>query len=175
GGNTPQWLVGQLGTDIVEGRCDVALVAGAEAGASVRRARKQGVPPRTALEATGEDTEIGDTRLGASPAEVNAGLAPPPFLYPILGSAVAHRAGRSLAEQRQFLGHFMAPATEVAASHPELAWFPTPATAQELSEPTPANRMIAEPYTKRMNAIIEVDQAAAFLLCSVEAAEAAGI
>ena len=35
--------------------------------------------------------------------------------------------------------------------------------------------MIAEPYTKRMNAIIEVDQAAAFLLCSVEAAEAAGI
>lgn len=31
GGNTPQWLVGRLGTDILEGRCDVALVAGAEA------------------------------------------------------------------------------------------------------------------------------------------------
>ena len=40
GGNTPQWLVGVLGTDIVEGRCDVALVAGAEGGASVRRARQ---------------------------------------------------------------------------------------------------------------------------------------
>jgi len=175
GGNTPQWLVGKLGTDIVEGRCDVALVAGAEAGASVRRARKQGVAARTALEATGEDTEIGDTRLGASPAEMHAGLAPPPFLYPILESAVAHQAGRTLDEQRRFLGRFMAPATEVAASHPALAWFPTWATADELSEPTPANRMIAEPYTKRMNAIIEVDQAAAFLLCSVEAAEAAGI
>lgn len=175
GGNTPQWLVGKLGTDIVEGRCDVALVAGAEAGASVRRARKQGVAARTAPEATGEDTEIGDTRLGASPAEVHAGLAPPPFLYPILESAVAHQAGRTLDDQRRFLGRFMAPATEVAASHPDLAWFPTSATADELSEPTPANRMIAEPYTKRMNAIIEVDQAAAFLLCSVEAAEAAGI
>src|SRR3546814_13940913 len=69
----------------------------------------------------------------------------------------------------------MAPATEVAASHPDLAWFPEPATAEELADATPANRMIAEPYTKRMNAIIEVDQAAAFLLCSVEAAEAAGI
>ncbi|MDE0802324.1 MAG: acetyl-CoA acetyltransferase [Acidimicrobiales bacterium] len=175
GGNTPQWLVGKLGADIVDGRCDVALVAGAEAGAAVRRARKQGVPPRTAAEATGEDTEIGDTRMGASAAELHAGLGPPPFLYPILESAVAHHAGRSLDEQRRFLGNFMAPATEVAASHPDLAWFPSAATPEELSEPTPANRMIAEPYTKRMNAIIEVDQAAAFLLCSVETAQAAGI
>ena len=58
------------------------------------------------------------------------------------------------------LGRFMAPATEGAAAHPDLAWFPEPATPDELSEPTPGNRMIAEPYTKRMNAIIEVDQAA---------------
>ena len=175
GGNTPQWLVGRLGTDILEGRCAVALVAGAEAGASARRARKTGVEPPTVHPAGGRDTEIGDTRMGASPAELRAGLAPPPFLYPILESAVAHHAGRNLDEQRRFLGRFMAPATEVAASHPDLAWFPTRATARELSEPTPGNRMIAEPYTKRMNAIIEVDQASAFLLCSVEAAEAAGI
>ncbi|MFP5580180.1 MAG: acetyl-CoA acetyltransferase, partial [Acidimicrobiia bacterium] len=175
GGNTPQWLVGALGADIVAGRCDVALVAGAEAGASVRRARQQGVAARSAPEPTGEDTEIGDTRVGVSAAEMHAGLAPPPFLYPILESAVAHRAGRSLDEQRRYLGRFMAPATAVAASHPDRSWFPTAATAEELSEPTPDNRMIAEPYTKRMNAIIEVDQAAALLLCSVEAAEAAGI
>ena len=175
GGNTPQWLVGVLAADIVEGRCDVALVAGAEAGASVRRARQQGVPARTSPDATGEDTEIGDTRMGASPAELDAGLGAPPFLYPVLESALAHHSGRDLDEQRRFLGRFMAPATEVAASHPELAWFAKPATPEELSEPTPGNRMIAEPYTKRMNAIIEVDQAAAFLLCSVEAAQAAGI
>ena len=175
GGNTPQWLVGVLGTDIVEGRCDVALVAGAEAGASARAARKQGIDARPTAEPTGEDTEIGDTRLGVSGAEVTAGVAPPPFLYPILESAVARHAGRSLDEQRRFLGQLMAPATEVAASHPDLAWFPKRATPEELSEPTPGNRMIAEPYTKRMNAIIEVDQAAAFLLCSVEVAEAAGI
>ena len=175
GGNTPQWLVGVLGTDIVEGRCDVALVAGAEAGASARAARKQGIDARAGLEPTGRDTEIGDIRLGVSDAELAAGVAPPPFLYPILESAAAHNAGRSLDEQRRFLGRFMAPATEVAASNPDLAWFPTPASPEELSEPTPRNRMIAEPYTKRLNAIIEVDQAAAFLLCSMEAAEAAGI
>src|SRR3546814_17582516 len=92
-----------LGTDIVEGRCDVALVAGAEAGASVRRARKQGITPRIAREAGGKDTEIGDTRMGASPAELHAGLAPPPFLSPILESAVAHHARRPLAVQPRFL------------------------------------------------------------------------
>lgn len=175
GGNTPQWLVGVLGTDILEGRCDVALIAGAEAGSSARQARKQGAPPEVALDADGEDTEIGDQRIGASAEEMAAGLAPPPFLYPILESAVAHRAGRTLDEQRRFLGRFMAPATAVAARHPDLSWFPEAATPEELSEPNPTNRMIAEPYTKRMNAIIEVDQAAALVLCSVQAAERAGV
>jgi acetyl-CoA C-acetyltransferase len=175
GGNTPQWLVGVLGTDILAGRCDVAVIAGSEAGASLRRARMQGCEPPTAADPTGTDTEIGDQRFGASEAELAAGLGPPPFLYPILESAVAHRAGRTLDQQRRFLGTFMAPATAVAASHPDLAWFPTAATPAELAEPTPTNRMIAEPYTKRMNAIIEVDQAAALVLCSAEAAEQAGV
>ena len=175
GGNTPQWLIGVLGTDIVEGRCDVALIAGAEAGASARRARTHGAPPKIPAEPGGEDTEIGDQRMGASPAEMAAGLTPPPFLYPILESAVAHRAGRTLDQQRRFLGTFMAPATAVAARHPDLSWFPLAATPDELAEPSPSNRMVAEPYTKRMNAIIEVDQAAALLLCSVEAAERAGV
>lgn len=175
GGNTPQWLVGVLGSDIVEGRCDVALVAGAEGGASVRRARQQGVVIPEPPNVPGEDMTIGDDRFGASAAELRAGLAPPPFLYPILESALAYATGRTLDEQRRFLGRFMAPATQVAESHPDLAWFPHRATPHELSEPAPRNRMIAEPYTKRMNAIIEVDQAAAFLLCSAGAAKAAGI
>ncbi|QYG94473.1 acetyl-CoA acetyltransferase [Iamia sp. SCSIO 61187] len=175
GGNTPQWLVGVLGADIAAGRCDVALIAGAEAGASARQARKGGSPPPVSIEAPDADVEIGDTRIGASDREMSAGLAPPPFLYPILESAVAHAAGRTLDEQRRFLGAFMALATSVAASRPDLAWFPRVRSAAELSEPTPDNRMIAEPYTKLMNAIIEVDQAAALVLCSVEAAEAAGV
>src|SRR3546814_13298701 len=106
---------------------------------------------------------------------MHAGLAPPPFLYPILESAVAHHAGRTLDEQRRFLGRFMAPATEVAAAHPDLAWFPEPATPDELSESTPGNRMIAEPYTKRLDATTQVDPAAAFPLCSAAVAESAGI
>lgn len=175
GGNTPQWLVGVLGSDILEGRCDVAVIAGAEAGASVRRAQRLGVDISVGGPIDAEDTEIGDQRFGASDMERAAGLAPPPFLYPILESAVAHEAGRTLDEQRRFLGTFMSPATHVAASHPELAWFPNAASPEDLAHPGPTNRMIAEPYTKRLNAIIDVDQAAAVVLCSVEAARRAGI
>ena len=39
GGNTPQYLVGRLGTDIMAGDCDAALIVGAEAGQSARRTR----------------------------------------------------------------------------------------------------------------------------------------
>src|SRR3546814_13518104 len=93
--------------------------------------------PRIAREAGGKDTEIGDTRMGASPAEMHAGLAPPPFLYPLLESAVAHHAGRTLDEQRRFLGRFMAPAPEVAGAPPDLAWFPDPAPPAELRSEEP--------------------------------------
>src|SRR3546814_12882886 len=101
--------------------------------------------------------------MGASPAEMHAGLAPPPFLYPILESAVAHHAGRTLDEQRRFLVRFMAPATEVAAAHPDLAWLTEPSTPDEQSETTPGNRMIAETHTTRTQPHYQVDQPAALL------------
>ena len=43
GGNTPQWLVNRTAEDIAEGRCEVALLAGAEYLASLLGAMKQGV------------------------------------------------------------------------------------------------------------------------------------
>jgi len=62
----------------------------------------------------------------------------------------------------------------VAAGNP-FAWFPVERSAEELVEPTAANRMIAYPYTKYLNAVLTTDQAAALLLCSEEAADAFGI
>jgi hypothetical protein len=45
----------------------------------------------------------------------------------------------------------------------------------ELITPEDGNRMIAYPYTKLLTANMQVDQGAALLMCSVAAAEAAGI
>ncbi|MDQ3944245.1 MAG: hypothetical protein M3357_03660, partial [Actinomycetota bacterium] len=63
--------------------------------------------------------------------------------------------------------------SEVAASRPE-AWSRQPFTPQEILG-GPDNRMVTFPYTKRMCANLNVDQAAAVILCSAEAARAAGV
>lgn len=176
GGNTPQWLVARACDAIVSGEVDAVLIAGGEALASTLRARKQGVK----LDRGDPDSEpgcptIGDERPGAGPLEMAAGLIPPAHLYPLFESVLAARAGRSPDEQRRWLGELLAPFTEVAASHPEHAWFPVRRSAGELSTPTDDNRLTAEPYTKLMNAMIRVDQGAAVVLSSAEAAADAGV
>jgi len=62
----------------------------------------------------------------------------------------------------------------VASKNP-WAWFPIARSADEIATPTPSNRMIAFPYTKYMNAVLETDQAAAALVMSAAAARALGV
>jgi acetyl-CoA C-acetyltransferase len=50
------------------------------------------------------------------------------------------------------------------------AWIRKPVTAEEISQAGPTNRMISWPYTKLMNSNNMVDQGAALILTSVEAA-----
>ena len=121
------------------------------------------------------DPVVGGSEKGyVSRAEVWAGLTYPTVVYPLLESVLASGAGRGFAEQRAFVAELMSRFTDVAATHP-CAWFPTRATAEELATPTVDNRLIAEPYTKRMNAFPFVDQAAALVMCSLEVARDVGI
>ncbi|MEP1123740.1 MAG: acetyl-CoA acetyltransferase [Ilumatobacter sp.] len=174
GGNTPQYLVGQLGAEIMARTCDVALIVGAEAGQSARRTRRTGdLPPADPID--GVDTALGDDRPGLSPAENAAGLHFPHQVYPLFESAMAARAGHTLDEHRVWLGRLMAPFTAEAARHPDQAWFPAERTPSELSDVTPENRLINEPYTKLLNSILTVDMAAAFVLMAAEVAEELGI
>jgi len=62
----------------------------------------------------------------------------------------------------------------VAASNPN-AWIQRAYSPAELRDPTPSNRMVGFPYTKLMNANNAVEQAACFVVCSVERARALGI
>jgi acetyl-CoA C-acetyltransferase len=63
---------------------------------------------------------------------------------------------------------------EVAVQNPH-AWIRKPVAAEEISQPGPKNRMISWPYTKLMNSNNMVDQGAALILTSVEAATRLGI
>lgn len=176
GGNTPQWLVGRAAAAIAAGELDAALIAGAESMRSERLVRDRGSDPRaTPRGDNGEpDPVVGDARPGVGDAELAAGLVLPAHIYPLLESVLAARAQRSFAEHRAELGRIMAPFTEVAAKHP-CAWFPEARTPTDIAEPSPDNRLTAEPYTKRMNAVMSVDQGAALVVCSLATARAAGV
>jgi acetyl-CoA C-acetyltransferase len=178
GGNSPQWLVNRAAAAIAAGELDSVLVAGAEAQRSATTkgvndsAREEHHDDRTA--APSPDPVVGDDRAGVSNAELNAGLIAPVHVYALFESVIARRAGRSPAQQRHVLGRLMARFTEVAAAHPT-AWFPEIRTAEELEAVTPDNRLVAEPYPKRMCAFLNVDQGAAVLVTSLAAARAAGV
>jgi acetyl-CoA C-acetyltransferase len=98
----------------------------------------------------------------------------PAQVYPLFESVLADRSGRTFDRQRTELGRLMAPFTAVAATHPS-AWFRERSTAEALADPSPDNRITAEPYTKRMNACLDVDQGAALVVTSLGRARALGL
>ena len=170
GGNTPQALVNRAAADIVAGRLEATLIAGAEA---MRSARSDHAVDHGG-EADHPDPVHGTDRLGVGDAELGIGLLAPAHIYAMIDSAIAHREGRPSAEHRRELGELMAPFTEVAAKHP-FAWFTEPAAPTDLATPTDDNRVVAEPYTKRLCAFLDTDQGAAVIVCSLGAARAAGL
>lgn len=171
GGNIAQWLVTRAAADIALGRLGTSLIVGAEAMRSVKLDRDRSA----VVEARGTfDPVVSDLRPGVSPAETAVGLVLPVHIYAMLESALAHRAGRKPADHRLALGELMAPFTEVAAVHP-CAWFPRRRSPAELAEPAADNRLVAEPYTKRLCAFLYVDQAAAVVVTSLAEARRAGV
>ncbi len=174
GGNSPQWLVNRAAGDIASGALSVTLIAGAEAIRSSRARRAAGLPRddgRTDLPA---DPVVGDDLPGVGPAEVAIGLLVPVHVYPLFESVVAARAGHDGPGHRRAMGELLAPFTEVAAANP-YAWFRQTRSATDIALPTTDNRLVCDPYTKRMCAYLGSDQGAALLVCSLAAARRAGV
>lgn len=178
GGNSPQWVLNLTAAAIQRGELDVCLLAGAEAMYTRGQARKLDVRlPWTPMADRSDQAPVrllGEDKFGSNEAETMLGLAGPPVMYPLLENALRGAAGRTVAEHTAVIAGLWSRFSEVAASNP-YAWLPEPKTAAEIATPSPDNRMIAFPYTKLMNANLQVDQAAGFILCSYEAARAAGV
>lgn len=161
GGNTPQMLVNEFAELIAVGQVNMALLAGVEVLDTLTRAAKQGIELPFRMAPLGPED-----RDGSTPQELEHGLYFPINTYPLFENAWAHAKGLSAEAHRDYLGQLFAPFSQVAAGNPH-AWFPLARTPQEIAEPGPGNRLVGYPYTKRMNAIIQVNQAAALILTSV--------
>lgn len=176
GGNGPQTLVNLVAGRIASDGLDVALIAGAEAMATVTRLMKAGEQPPWARSDAGVPSRVLDdgSRPGSSAAEDAAGLIAPIFFYPVFEHALRGAAGRSRDAHLRAISELWAGFSAVAADNPH-AWSRSARTAEELATPGDGNRRVSDPYLKLHNSHIGVDQGAALLLCSAAAAEAAGV
>jgi acetyl-CoA C-acetyltransferase len=174
GGEMPLVLVNRVARQIAAGHARLALVAGANNVRTLRRARNARIKLDWPRGGGGCPETLGVTRGGSSPAEAEYGLGRPTDVYPVFENALRARRGLDLGTHLRRVGALMSRMSAVAAANP-YAWFPTRRSAEEIVTPAPENRMVAFPYTKYMNAVIETDQAAALLLASEEAARSLGI
>ncbi len=175
-GSVPQVLLARAAEDIAAGRRDAVLVGGAESWRTLMKLRAQGSTPEWTVQpeiiAPAENL-VPDVPMGAE-AEKRIGFIRPSHIYPLFDDALRLRLGRTRAMHRDALGELWSRFSSVAAGNPH-AWSHEALSARQITTPSPDNRMIASPYTKRMNSNNMVDQAAVLLMCSVEKATALGI
>ena len=176
GGNSPQTLVNATARAVQTGGLDVALVCGAEAWRTRMALRKADRTPDWPDEPEGTPPAevLGEELVMNAPAETDRGLFMPVQVYPLFECALRAAAGRTVAEHAEHLGRLWAAFSDVAAGNP-YAWSRERRTPEEVRTPSPTNRMVGFPYTKVMNSNNDVDQGAALLICSVDAARRLGV
>ena len=175
GGQGPQHLISELAAEIAAGRSQVAMVFGSDATSTRRYFAKAEARPDFTETVDGdlEDRGQGIEKL-VSRYTVVHGLTSAPIQYALLENARRAGTGLGPAEYRRRMGELFAPFTKIAASNP-FAAAPVECTVDELITVTDRNRMIAEPYPRLMVARDQVNQGAAALLMSVEAARRLGV
>jgi len=174
GGNTPQWLVNRTAEEIANGETTVALLAGSEDLATLIGALNKGIPLKWGDDAGGEPIHIGESRRGVNDSERAHALYFPVNAYPLFENSIRGQRGRSVQEHQLALGRLFSPFSKVAAANP-YSWFPKFRTPEEIATPADNNRYVGFPYTKYMNAVIQVDMAAAVVMTNAKTARELGI
>ncbi len=178
GGDSPLALVSRAAARIAQGKADTVIVAGAEAVYTRRKMNpsgSQGISwSRRDLEGTPPPEEIGESRPGSHPYELEQSLALPVNVYPIFETAIRHRLGLDPLAHLDRISKLWSRFSAVAATN-KYAWSQQVQSPAEISEVSATNRMVSYPYTKLLTANIQVDQAAAIILTSAGTAEALSI
>ena len=175
GGQGPQHLVNEFAHAIAAGHSEMVLLVGSEAISTVRHLTGLG-QSRDWSETV--DAEVEDRGLGLE-GLLTADLArhgarTPIHLYALFENARRARLGLDRTTYARAMGALFAPFTDIAAGNPH-AMAPERLTASEIAEITPRNRMVADPFPRRVIARDQANQGAAILLTSVGRARALGV
>jgi acetyl-CoA C-acetyltransferase len=173
GGESPIRYLHEAAQRIARGECSVAAVCGAEAQGTATRAERAGI----ALPWTPFAHDVPEPKRGAAfqkPMAVTLGVFRPVTVYPFYEAATSAHWGQTPREAMAESGRLWATYSDVAAQNPN-AWLKRHFTPEEITTPTPDNRLIAWPYTKLMVANPTVNMGGAVLITSLAKARAAGI
>jgi acetyl-CoA C-acetyltransferase len=173
GGESPIRYLHEAAQRIARGECSVAAVCGAEAQSSATKAERAGV----ALPWTPFAHDVAEPKRGAAfqkPMAVTLGVFRPVTVYPFYEAATSAHWGQTPREAMAESGQLWSTYSDIAAHNPN-AWLKRRFTPDEITTPTPDNRLIAWPYTKLMVANPTVNMGGAVLMTSLARARAAGI
>ncbi len=175
GGQGPQALVTEFAAAIWAGDADVVLLCGSDATSTTRHFADRDDRPDFTESVGGQ---LDDRGFGLDEFVdrymVIHGLTGAPVQYGLLENARRARLGVSPADYLQLMGELFAPFTKVAAKNPFSA-SPVERSVDDLVTISTTNRMICDPYPRLLVARDQVNQGAAALLMSVEAACRHGI
>jgi len=173
GGESPIRYLHEAAQRIARGECSVAAVCGAEAQSTATKAERAGVT----LPWTPFAHDVPEPKRGAAfqkPMAVKLGVFRPITVYPFYEAATAAHWGQTPREAMAESGRLWSSYSGVASQNPN-AWLKRRFTSEEITTPTPDNRLIAWPYTKLMVANPTVNMGGAVLMTSLARARAAGI
>lgn len=176
GGNAVYDLVGATAADIAAGDLDVAVICSAETMRTRRRDRAAGRGSAYQLEPDGAtpDEYWGSDDDNYTEAEAAVRMNYPVNFYALAEVANRHARGESPEDHRARVAALWASGSAVAATNPD-AWYRTARTPEEVATVSPQNRAVAYPYPKLMTSNVNVDQAAAMIMCSAERATEMGL
>ncbi|HEV3500376.1 MAG TPA: acetyl-CoA acetyltransferase, partial [Bradyrhizobium sp.] len=172
GGESPIRYLHEAAQRIARGECSVAAVCGAEAQSTATKAERAGVE----LPWTPFAHDVPEPKRGAAfqkPMAVKLGVFRPITVYPFYEAATSAHWGQTPRQAMEESGTLWSTYSNVASQNPH-AWLKRRFTPQEITTPTPDNRLIAWPYTKLMVANPTVNMGAALLMTSLAKARAAG-
>jgi acetyl-CoA C-acetyltransferase len=175
GGQGPQHLVNEFFHAIAHGQMDVALIFGAEAISTVRHLTSKGETRDWSETVDGDLEDRGFGFEGLMSADLAThGAQTPIQLYAMFENARRAESKLDRGGYALEMGKLFAPFTRVAAENPH-AMSQEVFSAEDLATVTPRNRLVADPFPRRMVARDQANQGAAVLMTSVGKARALGV
>jgi acetyl-CoA C-acetyltransferase len=173
GGESPIRYLHEAAQRIARGECSVAAVCGAEAQSTATKAERAGID----LPWTPFAHDVPEPKRGAAfqkPMAVKLGVFRPVTVYPFYEAATAAHWGQTPRQAMAESGALWSAYSDVASQNSN-AWLKRRFTSDEITTPSPDNRLIAWPYTKLMVANPSVNMGGAVVMTSLARARAAGV